>query len=442
MSDTKRHIALWQQLQIVATVLQQVRAGVSATAALARVEPDLRPGVQALLYHVLRNLGWAGALRALLAPRPPAPVLDALLCASLALLAQDETASLYDPHTLVNQAVEAAKRNPRLRTQASFLNACLRRFVREQESLQAAIQDLPEAAWNHPRWWIERLQQDWPQAWREILSANRLRSPMSLRVNLRRVSQAGYLTQLRAAGMVAHAFGACGIALERPCAVTELPGFSQGLVSVQDEAAQIAAPLLLQDWTARQGLRVLDACAAPGGKTAHLLELADCDVLALESDPVRAVRIGETLQRLQLQATVRVTDAAQRELWWDGVAFDAILLDAPCSASGIVRRHPDIVWLRRPGDIAQLAAQQARLLRALWPTLKVGGRLLYCTCSVFRAEGVEQIQTFLAHNTEARLLPAPGHLLPGGAAKTPVVPDNRAGEHDGFYFALLEKGLA
>jgi 16S rRNA (cytosine967-C5)-methyltransferase len=184
---------------------------------------------------------------------------------------------------------------------------------------------------------------------------------------------------------------------------------------------------------------VLDACAAPGGKTAHLLELADCDVTALDVDPVRCERVHETLHRLGLQARVLAADAAAVRTWWDGQPFDAILLDAPCSASGIVRRHPDVRWLRRPSDIDQLVAIQARLLNALWPLVRPGGRLLYSTCSVFRAEGENQIQTFLAHNTEALLLPSPGHLLPFSSPKLGVVLDNPAGEHDGFYYALLQK---
>ena len=219
----------------------------------------------------------------------------------------------------------------------------------------------------------------------------------------------------------------------------ELPGFAAGLVSVQDAGAQLAAPLLLSGLSATAPLQVLDACAAPGGKTAHLLELAHCQVTALDIDEGRCQLIHETLQRLGLQARVLRADAADLATWWDGQQFDAILLDAPCSASGIVRRHPDVRWLRRESDIAQLAATQKRLLQALWMVLKPGGRLLYCTCSVFRAEGEDQMETFLRHNTQATLLPSPGHLLPLDATNTGVVPDNPAGDHDGFYYALLEK---
>jgi 16S rRNA (cytosine967-C5)-methyltransferase len=235
--------------------------------------------------------------------------------------------------------------------------------------------------------------------------------------------------------------GDWGIVLAQPRPVHEIPGFDDGLVSVQDAGAQLAAPLLL-DGLQRpvdRPLRLLDACAAPGGKTAHLLELADAEVTALEVDPQRSRRIEETLGRLGLQARVRTADAGAVEQWWDGQPFDGVLLDAPCTASGIVRRHPDVRWLRRAGDVAQLAAQQTRLLQALWPLVRPGGRLLYCTCSVFREEGQARIQAFLAHNKGAVLRPGPGHLLPLSGLGEEPVPDNRPSDHDGFFYAMLDK---
>jgi len=433
-------IPLWRQLQAVAGALQAIRSGVSGTAALNAVLPELRPGVQSLLFHVLRSLGRAQALRERLAARPPAPPVDALLCTALALAWQEQDAP-YEVFTLVNQAVEAAKRTSSTRGQASFINACLRRFLREREALVAATDDQPVARWNHPQWWIERLKNDWPGQWQQILAANNRHAPMSLRVNVRRASLASYLQTLAAAVLDAVPDGPCGLALTQPRPVPDVPGFADGVVSVQDAAAQMAAPLLLSG-LASAGLRVLDACAAPGGKTAHLLEIADCHVTALEIDAQRSQRMHQTLQRLGLQAQVVVADAALPATWWDGQLFDAILLDAPCSASGIVRRHPDVRWLRRPTDIAQLVAIQARLLRVLWPLLKPGARLLYCTCSVFKAEGHDQIETFLAHNTDARLLPSPGHLMPSNGDNAGAVPDNQHGDHDGFYYALLEKNAA
>jgi 16S rRNA (cytosine967-C5)-methyltransferase len=437
MSDADHRIALWRQLRATADVLVAIRRGASGTAALEEVPAVLRPGVQALSYQVLRALGRAEALRRLLAPRKPAAAVDALLCTAVALV-WDEGQAPYESHTLVNQAVEAAKRSPELRAQAGFVNGCLRRLLRERAALVAQTAADPVACWNHPVWWIERLQRDYPQDWQAILAANNQQAPMTLRVNRRRSAVEAYLQRLREAGLDARRNGAHGVTLAKPMPVQAIPGFAEGVVSVQDAAAQLAAPLLLGP-SVPPGQRVLDACAAPGGKTAHLLELADGEVTALEIDPLRAERIGQTLARLGLQARVQVADAGQPEAWWDGRPFDAILLDAPCSASGIVRRHPDVRWLRRETDIAQLAAIQARLLSTLWPLLKAGGRLLYCTCSVFKAEGEQQIQTFLAHNTQARLLPSPGHLLPNFTVRNGDVPDNQSRDHDGFYYALLEK---
>ncbi|MET0382462.1 MAG: 16S rRNA (cytosine(967)-C(5))-methyltransferase RsmB, partial [Burkholderiaceae bacterium] len=242
--------------------------------------------------------------------------------------------------------------------------------------------------------------------------------------------------------------GPQALVLDLPVPVDRLPGFSAGAVSVQDAAAQRAAPLLIGAGLPA-GARVLDACAAPGGKTAHLLELADLDVLALDSDAARLARVVGTLDRLGLRAATRVGDGRRPAEWWDGRPFDAILLDAPCSASGIVRRHPDIRWLRRPQDIAALAGMQAELLDALWPTLKPGGRLLYATCSVFRAEGERQIDAFLQRRGAPHVHlddRAPGHLLPlpDNAGSGPEAPGSgfdasHGAVSDGFYYALLRK---
>lgn len=438
MDVNEQKIPLWRQLQAVATVLQAIRAGVSGTAALADVPGDLRPGVQALVFHVLRSLGRAEALRQLLANRTPPPPADALLCAALALAWRAEDAP-YEVFTLVNQAVEAAKRSAATSAQASFINACLRRFLREREQLVASTDHNPVAVWNHPKWWITRLQKEWPQHWQAILAANNRQAPMTLRINARQTNVTAYLQTLQNAGLNAVAAGNCGITLAQAKPVQELPGFATGMVSVQDAAAQLAGPLLLSGLSASGPLRVLDACAAPGGKTAHLLEITDAQVTALDIDPVRCQKIEQTLLRVGQRAHVLAADAGSPSAWWDGQLFDAILLDAPCSASGIVRRHPDVRWLRRETDIAQLALIQARLLKTLWPLLKPGGRLLYCTCSVFKAEGADQIQLFLKHNTQATLLASPGHLLPQNGAAHDGVPDNRTYDHDGFYYALLEK---
>lgn len=427
---------LWQLLQAAARIVGDVRAGSSASQAVPRIAAPLRAGAQALAFHALRQLGRAQALRAQLAKRAPAPPVDALLCTALALCWREDEAP-YAPFTLVDQAVEAAKRDKAMRAQANFVNACLRRFLRERDALVAATDADPVARWNHPAWWVEQLKRNHPAHWQAILEADNARAPMTLRVNARRMARDEYLALLAPRAIDASPIGGQGVVLREPRDVHALPAFDEGGVSVQDAAAQLAAPLLLADLPG--AARILDACAAPGGKTAHLLELADAEVLALDISPQRCERIGENLRRLQLRAEVVAADAGQPATWWDGRPFDAILLDAPCTASGIVRRHPDVRWLRRASDIAQLAQTQARLLAALWPLLRPGGRLVYCTCSVFRAEGEAQVQAFLAHNKEAVLRPGPGHLLPHSGENGHPVRDNLPGDHDGFFYAVLDK---
>ncbi len=440
MESELRRLAppLAKQLQAVTLALVAIRSGAPTRVALEKTPLNLRDGVQALTFQVLRNVGRAESLRSLLAPRMPPPVADALLCVVLALAWKKEDCP-YDLFTLVNQGVEAAKQMPGAKAQGNFINACLRRFLREQTALIATTDTDPVAIWNHPAWWIAQLRKDWPDRWQKILEASNRQAPLTLRVNTTKVSQRDYLATLGQHGIDATAVGRQGVSMQKAVRVQALPGFSQGYFSVQDSAAQLAAPLLLEGLSLGKRIRVLDACAAPGGKTAHLIELGNADVLALDVDGVRCNRIHQNLDRLNLSATVRVGDAGTPLEWWDGQPFDAILLDAPCTASGIVRRHPDVRWLRRASDIRVLANTQARLLKSLWPLVKKGGRLLYCTCSVFVLEGDMQIQTFLAYNTDARLLPSPGHLMPQFRANEDPVPDNSVYDHDGFFLALLEK---
>ena len=431
---------LWQLLQATSQVALAVHGGRSMTAAIEAVPKDIRPGVQALSFQAMRWWGRAVAIRKALARKAPPAQADALLCTALSLSWNDDI-SPYPVHTLVNQAVEAARRHKDMRAQAPFVNACLRRFLRERESLLATTEADLTAQWNHPVWWVKHLKADHPEDWQAILQAAQTAAPMSLRVNLQHQTVATYLSTLEALGIQAKAVGQMGVQLVKAVPVNQLPGFNDGHVSVQDAAAQLAAPLLLNGLqSGAPSLRLLDACAAPGGKTGHLLECApQAQVLALEVDPQRCQRIHDNLDRLKVKAEVLAADAGKPETWWDGQAFDGILLDAPCTASGIGRRHPDVRWLRRESDVAQLAAIQAKLLQALWPLVKRGGRLLYCTCSIFKAEGESQIQTFVQHNTDALILPSPGHLTPSNVNSDPSLRDNQMGEHDGFYYALLEK---
>lgn len=432
--------ALSLQLTHAARAVHAVRQGRSLGDALEAVPAPLRAGVQALAFHALRQLGITEALVARLADRAPAAPLRSLLCVALALLvAPDTPGTRYAAHTVVDQAVQAARHDWHWQRQAGFLNACLRRWLREAETLLAALASDPVARWNHPAWWIQRLRQDHPEAWQQILGANQHPGPMTLRIHRRRSTREAVAQALAQQGVASRAVGEDGLELERALPVEQLPGFAQGGCSVQDEAAQLAAPLLLSGALASPRPRLLDACAAPGGKTAHLLECADADLLALDIDERRCDRIRDNLQRLGLVAEVRCADAALPATWWDGRPFDAILLDAPCTASGIVRRHPDVRWLRRESDIAALAQTQRALLDALWPLLRPGGRLVYATCSVFRAEGSDQASAFLRRHTDARSAPAPGHLFPGLPGTQGEFNDNRSRGPDGFFYACFDK---
>jgi 16S rRNA (cytosine967-C5)-methyltransferase len=439
-------IPLWRQLQSTANVLRAVRSGESGTSALKQVDSVLRPGVQALSFHVWRWLGTAEIIKSNLAKRAPPPEADALLCVALAILCGESSTLHYEPFTLVDQAVEAAKHDLHTRASSSFINACLRRYLREREDLTQKAHAHPVGHWNHPQWWIKRLKIDHPNAWQDILRSNNAHAPLSLRVNVRKSSIDDYLITCNAANNIANEevnkLGSFGVSFNKAIPIQEILGFPDGVVSVQDAAAQLAAPLLLNGMNLGTKLRVLDACAAPGGKTAHLLEIADCDVTALDIDAARCDLIHQNLRRIGLTANVVVADAAKPDTWFDAQKdelFDAILLDAPCTASGIVRRHPDIRWLRRETDIAQLAGIQRNLLAMLWKLVKPGGRLLYCTCSVFKAEGQDQVELFISNNKNASLLPSPGHLIPKNSAKLGDVADNDLTNHDGFFYALFEK---
>lgn len=441
----------------VADAVAGVRAGRSLTDLLAACPQPLRAGTQALSFAVLRHLGGALTVRAQLAPKAPPPAVDGLLLSALALLWPSGGPPPYAEHTLVDQAVTAAR--TRVPAAAKFINAVLRRFLREREALVAQALQQPQALHQHPAWWITRLQQDWPAQAGALMAAANLPPPMVLRVNARRGTAAGYLARLADAGLAAQAvadpaFGGQALVLDRPVPVQALPGFAEGDVSVQDLSAQRAGPLLLGGDAPGQlpplppGARVLDACAAPGGKTAQLLELADIDLLALDADAQRLQRVQQNLDRLQLPAAggsvrLQAADARDTAAWFgrdgDGRPFDAILLDAPCTASGIVRRHPDVRWLRRPADVAALAATQRQLLDALWPLLAPGGRLLYATCSLFRAEGRQQIDAFLQRHagSSARLAGgSPGHLT--GLPDNPACPETGTAG-DGFFYALLHQ---
>lgn len=379
-----------------------------------------RAAVMDLSYGVLRRFGLLDALLARLLDRPLAdPPLKHLLLVGLNELLEGRTPA----YAAVNEAVAAAPARAR-----GLVNAVLRNFQRRRDELLEAARTDPVARWNHPAWWIERLRSQYPEDWQTILEAANGHPPMTLRVNRRRTTLDGYREALRQAGLEADVTGECALTLASPVPIAELPGFAEGLVSVQDLGAQYAALLL----DCRDGMRVLDACAAPGGKTAHLLERHALDLTALDADASRIERVAETLGRLGLAARVQAADAAQPRDWWDGRPFDRILLDAPCTASGVVRRHPDGKWLKRAGDATALAVRQAELLEALWPLLRQGGKLLYATCSLFGAENRDVVTAFLDHHPEAAEEP----LDLAGGRRGQLLPDSH---HDGFFYARLVK---
>ena len=431
--------SLSEVLGVAAAAWQRFREGQSldrAIAAAVGTRAALRPAVLDVTYTAVRHLAFTEHVIRTLASRPPSPPLAALLAVALGQLLRER----HTPYTVVDQSVSAARGMPSIAAAAGFVNALLRNFMRRREELLQARDRSPEMRFNVPDWWLARVRGAFPDRWEAILAAQGEAPPLVLRVATRAAVE-DYLDRCRQADVAVTRVGERAVRVHAPRPVADLPGFSEGEVSVQDAGAQLAAPWL----AAEPGQRVLDACAAPGGKTAQLAEVGALDLVALDVDRARVARVRDNLRRTGGNADVRVGDAADPSAWWDGRPFDRILLDAPCTASGIVRRHPDIPWLRRPTDVAHLATLQARLLTALWPLLGVGGRLLYVVCSLFPEEGPEQIARFTDSHPEAREVP-----LPAGSPRAQLVPTPAAAPpwdgasalptvHDGFFFALLHK---
>ena len=400
-----------------------VHQGHTLTRVLADQPAAGRATVQDICYASLREYALLAALRdALLAN----PLKDRVIACLLVVALRQLRARPDSGHMIVNEAVEAAAATqPWAR---GLVNGVLRNYLRHAELIVDDVLQKEPACWNYPQWWIDQVRSAYPADWQAVLDAGNQHPPMTLRVNPQHGSTAAYLELLQENGLDAQQTGEFALQLMQPVAVAQLPGFSAGRVSVQDAGAQLAAPLLdLAD-----GQRVLDACAAPGGKTGHSLELADVTLTALDNDASRLTRVQENLDRLSLHATLKTGDAALPDAWWDGVPFDRILADVPCSASGVVRRHPDIKWLRRPDDIARFAAQQAAILPALWRCLAPGGKLLYVTCSIFPEENQCQVDAFLKRHDDAQQQPLNRADLTAGQ----LLPNDR---HDGFFYALLVK---
>ncbi len=404
--------------------VEQVAAGKNLTDALAaqlRRVPDLSPqergAIQDITFGVMRH--WAELkliLRQLVPNALALPFLEHLLVVAIYQLYYSRTAQ----YAVVNEAVSLAATQARGRFKG-LVNGVLRNALRRRDELMQVVARDEEARSNHPGWWLRALQQHYPDHWQSIVEADNAHPPMILRVNTRRSDMTRYLADLSAAGIQAEALDEQAVLLAQPMPVRELPGFAEGVVSVQDWGAQQAARRL----DLQPGLRVLDACAAPGGKTCHMLELADVEMTALDVDGMRLARVRENLDRLGLQAQLLTGDAGRSQDWWDGRPYDRILADVPCSASGVVRRHPDIRWLRRPDDFRNLARQQAQMLDVLWSLLASGGKMLYATCSIYPEENSQQLSAFLQRRDDAICL-----------NQEQLLPTDR---HDGFYYALLEK---
>ena len=417
---------------------------------------DPQAAIHDLAARTLRRRGKADALLAEIGQRvPEPPLLRELLVVSIALLvdalapafASDATFEQrieglpYSPFTLVDQAVHAASSDLELARGKGFVNAVLRTFLRRLQDDPAALQTLVHgerasdvARYELPTWWVSRLRSAYPDRWGDLVRTSLETPPLVVRVNRRKSTRDAYLARLQDEAIAATAIGSDAVRFERALPVTRIPGFADGWVSVQDEAAQRAGPLL----DVADGMRVLDACAAPGGKTGHLLEIADLDLTALDSDSGRLARVRDNLDRLGLAARCITGDAAKPASWWDGIGFDRILADVPCTASGILRRHPDIRWLRRESDIAGLSRTAQQITAALWSMLNPGGKLLLVTCSVFPEESVRHADLFAARHADAVVLSAPGQLLPGGM-DTCGDPGSGPADHDGLFFALFEK---
>lgn len=418
---------------LAAHAVSEVMAGANLTDVLSMIWQDnamltkqQRGAVQDLTYGVLRHYAQlAAVLRALLDKPLQNERLHYLLLVSLYQLNYSKTAS----HAIVNHAVSASRKIVDHSKMAGLVNAILRNFIRQQTLLMERAAQDEATRFSYPQWWVDTLRRQYPQQYRSILQAGNQHPSMTIRVNQRKINPHDYQSMLAAHGMSARLLWDNALIINKPVPVEKLPGFADGLISVQDAGAQLAAPLL----AVSDGMRVLDACAAPGGKSTHLLEMANIELTILDNNPHRLQMVEQNLARLKLYAHQIISgDACHPAQWWDGRLFDRIMVDAPCSASGVVSRHPDIKWRRKPEDIAHFARTQRAILEGMWPLLKPGARLLYITCSVFQEENDLLVKKFLLNHPEAKLLPAAHpqlssrQLLPGDF-------------HDGFFYAILQK---
>jgi len=419
--------------RIAAYAVGKVLAGASLTVVLqeswrthSTLSDQQRGAIQDISYGVLRFYGQLDALLGLLLNKPLWDQdLRCLLLVSLYQLQYSRTSS----YAVVDHAVSASLNLNCGRSVQGLINAVLRGFIRQRETLLKTTAENEVGRYSHPQWWIDKLRVQYPQNYKAVLEISNQRPLMTLRVNQHKIGVLEYQEQLNKNGMSAQIIWDNALGLAQPVTVEKLPGFSQGLVSIQDAGAQLAAPFL----DIHDGMHILDACAAPGGKSGHLLELADVELTALDNDPTRLALVTQNLARLVFKRYHIVCgDAANPSEWWDGKLFDRILADVPCSASGVARRHPDIKWLRRESDLTRFISIQQKILDALWQTLARDGKLLYVTCSVFVEENKLQVEKFLRHHSDALTLPLPKVEVLDGQ----LLPDS---QHDGFFYTLLHK---
>ncbi|AGF47191.1 ribosomal RNA small subunit methyltransferase B [Candidatus Kinetoplastibacterium desouzaii TCC079E] len=425
-------------MYISSCAIEEVLKGYSLTLYLDNMDYEFRSAVQDLSFHAMRYLGWADCVGKYLLRNYPNKLFESLLLLSLTLLkfsSEKEFTNnipIYKEFTIVNESCNVANTIPILRPYKGLLNAILRRFLREKDNINSYFRKDLKAVWNYQEWWIDKVQKCYPLQWQSILSCANTQSPLILRVNKRNINREKVLEEFASSNIEAKSFGESGILLYKSRSIKDMPGFDEGWWSVQDSGAQLAIPLLqIQD-----GMRVLDACAAPGGKTSHLLELADVKLLALDSNKIRLNRLQANLERLKLNSSntrFLVADAGSLNQWWDGVMFNVVIADVPCTASGIVRKHPDIRWLRKYSDIQKSVLLQKRILESLWKTVVSGGLLLYVTCSIFPEECIFQALSFLERHQDAIFLDSHNQILPNKSQNELFV------DNDGFFFALFKK---
>lgn len=433
----KKNNDLSKLLIIIAKAIRDVaciKKPNSISAFLDSISMDVRPAVQSISYYVLRNLGWAREIGKLLIKKYPNKTFESLFLVSLSLLKNDKSSKdpIYHDYTIVNESIITTKNYYKLAPYSGLLNAALRNYLRNKKKFNDLANKSIEAQFNYPKWWIYKVKHDYPLNWKEILLSSNCISPLYLRINKKKTNIFTIFELFNKYQIEIEIVNDTCVSVKNPIPIKDLPGFNDGLWSVQDHRAQLAASLL----NVSDGMFVLDACSAPGGKTTHLLENADINIISLDIDGNRLLKVKQNLERLGLYSREKVkiiqSDAINISSWWNGVHFDAILADLPCSGSGVVRSHPDIRWIRKFNDILSITKKQKLIIDSLWETLAPGGRMLYVTCSIFPEEGELQIIDFLKKHKDAIKLDSPGQILPIRNEKFPYI-------GNGFYYSLILK---